>query len=285
MDSNDVVNVIIQTINTIFNNLFSSIDNSIYDSLDNYVFVNNDIISNNYFKNLLGYSGNGFLYLADAMLVGVALFYIVRFYYSNVVDSNVERPSQFLFKLLVFAIFINSSYFLLDQFLNLFSLVTSAIRSIGKDVTSCEISFSELITVVNKILSVSSEEFNIFSFDGIIKSFVTFGLINLLILYTLRYIIIQVLILFTPFAILSAINSSSAWIFKTWYRSFLSLMFVQLFVPLVLIIVFMVKDTKILFVGGIYALSKINDYVREMFGGISINVSTNMSNMISMFKR
>ena len=65
----------------------------------------------------------------------------------------------------------------------------------------------------------------------------------------------------------------------------LALMFVQLFVPLVLIVIFMVKETKLLFVGGIYALSKINDYVREMFGGISIDVSSNISGMISMLKK
>lgn len=285
MDSNDVVNVIIQTINTIFSNLFSSIDNSMYDSLDNYVFIDSSVLNNNVFKNLLGFNGNGFLYLTDAMLIGVALFYIVRFYFSNIVDANVERPGQFIFKLLVFAICINCSYFLIQQFMNIFSLVTGAIRSIGKDITSFDISFAELIKVVNKILSVNSEEFNIFSFDGIIKSFVTFGLVNLLILYSIRYILIQVLILFTPFAVLSLINSSTSWIFKSWFRSLLGLMFIQLFVPLVLIIVFMVKDTKLLFVGGIYALSKINDYVREMFGGISVSVSSNMSSLISMFKK
>lgn len=285
MDSNDVVNVIIQTINTIFSNLFSSIDNSMYDSLDNYVFIDSSVLNNNVFKNLLGFNGNGFLYLTDAMLIGVALFYIVRFYFSNIVDVNVERPGQFIFKLLVFAICINCSYFLIQQFMNIFSLVTGAIRSIGKDITSFDISFAELIKVVNKILSVNSEEFNIFSFDGIIKSFVTFGLVNLLILYSIRYILIQVLILFTPFAVLSLINSSTSWIFKSWFRSLLGLMFIQLFVPLVLIIVFMVKDTKLLFVGGIYALSKINDYVREMFGGISVSVSSNMSSLISMFKK
>lgn len=285
MDSNDVVNVIIQTINTIFSNLFSSIDNSMYDSLDNYVFIDSSVLNNNVFKNLLGFNGNRFLYLTDAMLIGVALFYIVRFYFSNIVDANVERPGQFIFKLLVFAICINCSYFLIQQFMNIFSLVTGAIRSIGKDITSFDISFAELIKVVNKILSVNSEEFNIFSFDGIIKSFVTFGLVNLLILYSIRYILIQVLILFTPFAVLSLINSSTSWIFKSWFRSLLGLMFIQLFVPLVLIIVFMVKDTKLLFVGGIYALSKINDYVREMFGGISVSVSSNMSSLISMFKK
>lgn len=286
MEQSEVVSIIIQTINTIFSNLFSSIDNSMYDSLDYYVFIDDSILSNDIFKNLLGFNGkSGFLYLADAMLVGIALFYVVRFYYSNIVDSRIEKPSQFIFKLLIFAFFINFSYFIVEEFLKIFNLFTLSIQSIGKDICHIDINFAELIITINNILSSNSEEFNIFSFDGIIKSFVTFGLVNLLIIYSIRFILVQVLILFTPFAFLSVISSSSSWIFKAWLHSILALMFVQLFVPLVLIVIFMVKETKLLFVGGIYALSKINDYVREMFGGISIDVSSNISGMISMLKK
>lgn len=228
---------------------------------------------------------SGLLYLADAMLVGIALFYIVRFYYSNVTDATVERPSQFIFKLFIFALFVNFSYFFVEQFINILYLLTSSVQAIGKEVTGLDVSFSELIVCVNDILSVESDDFNFFSFDGIIKSFVTFGLVNLLILYSVRYILIQVLILFTPFAILSLINSTSSWIFKTWFRSILSLMLVQLFIALALIVVFIVKDSKLLLIGGVYALSKINDYIREMFGGISFNVSTNFSSIMSMIKK
>lgn len=250
MEQSEVVSIIIQTINTIFSNLFSSIDNSIYDCLDSYVFINSDILSNDIFINLLGSNGkSGFLYLADAMLVGIALFYVVKFYYSNITDSNIERPSQFLFKLLIFAFFVNFSYFFVEQFLNIFNLITTSIQSIGKDVTGFSINFSELVIVVNNVLSVSLDDFNVFSFDGVIKSFVTFGLVSLLLLYSVRFILVQVLILFTPFAILSVISSSTGWIFKAWFHSFFALMLIQIFVPLVLIIVFVTKDSKLLFVG------------------------------------
>ena len=166
MEQSEVVSVIIQTINTIFSNLFSSIDSSMYDSLDYYVFIDDGILSNDIFKNLLGFNGkSGFLYLADAMLVGVALFYVVRFYYSNMVDARIEKPSQFIFKLLIFAFFINFSYFFIEQFLKIFNLFTLSIQSIGKDVCKIDINFSELIVTINNVLSVSSDDFNIFSFD------------------------------------------------------------------------------------------------------------------------
>lgn len=287
LNQTEVVDLIIKTINTIFSNIFSSIDNSIYESLDRMVFINSDILSSTYFAKLLGSNGKtGLLLLADAFLLGFMIYYVVRFYYSNVVEVPIEKPSQFVFKVLIFAIFVNFSYFLLEQILNISSLITLAVQEIGSNVTGNEVSFSQLIIVLNKTLSISGSEFNIFSFDGIIKSFVTFGLVNLLLSYSLRYILLQVLLLLAPFAILSLISNSTSWFFKIWIKSFFSLIVIQVFVLLVIIVIFCINTSnKILFVGGVYALVKINGYVRELFGGLSVDVSSNFNSMMMLFRK
>ena len=70
MEQSEIINIIIETINTIFSNLFSSIDNTIYTNLDNIAFIDKNIISNNFFEKILGANGkNGLIYLTDAMLV------------------------------------------------------------------------------------------------------------------------------------------------------------------------------------------------------------------------
>lgn len=287
MEQSQIVDVIINTINTIFSNIFSSIDNNIYENLDSIVFINPDLLSNSIFSKLLGSGGkSGLIYLADAMLVGIFIFYIVKYFYSNMLDITYERPTQFIFKLLIFGLFINFSYFLLDQILSISSLVSSSIQEIGKDAVNFDITFSQLIIYINKNLSIDTSNFNIFSFDGIIKSFVSFGLINLLLTYSIRYVLLQVLILFSPFAILSLINSSTSWIFKAWSKTLFSLIAIQFFIPLLIIIIFCIDfNNKVLFVGGIYALMKINNLIREMFGGISIEASGSLNNIISMLKK
>lgn len=287
MNQSEIVDLIIKTINTILNNIFSSIDNSIYESLDHLVFIDSNILSNTFFEKLLGANGKtGLLYLADAFLFGFMLYYVVRFYYSNIVETNIEKPAQFIFKLMIYAILVNFSFFIMNQFLSITSMVTLGIQEIGNDVTGNDISFSQLIITLNKSLSINTGEFNIFSFDGIIKSFVSFGLINLLLAYSLRYILLQVLLLLSPFAILSLISSSTSWFFKVWFKSLFSLIAIQIFVLLVIIVILCIEPgNKILFVGGIYALIKVNDYVREMFGGLSIDVSSNINSMLAFFKK
>lgn len=287
MNKEDIVNTIISTINTIFKSLFSSIDNNIYENLDNLIFIKPDIINSSSIKKLLGDNGkNGFIYITDVLLLAIFIFYIIRYYYSTITEQNVEKPSQFIFKLLIFAIIINFSYFIINLILNINNLITLSIQEIGKNIIKKSINFSELIIYFNKKLNMTDSDINLFSFDGLIKSFVSIGLIELLFNYSIRYILIQVLILFTPFSFLFLINNSTSWIFKVWLKSFISLLIIQIFIPLIIIIIFLIDDSnKILFVSGIFVLTKINSYVRDMFGGLSIESSTNFNNMISFLKR
>ena len=60
------------------------------------------------------------------------------------------------------------------------------------------------------IYSITSD-FNIFSFDGISKTFITISLFNLIFSYSLRYIMIKLFCLLTPFALLTLLNNSTSW--------------------------------------------------------------------------
>ena len=286
MEQSEVVNIIIETINSIFSNLFSSIDNNVYSYLDTFTFIDSSIIDNSFFEKFLGSSGKtGILYLTDALLFAIIIYYAIRYSYSIFTGTNVEKPTQFIFKMVIVGIFINSSYFLCNQLLNINYLISGSIQDIGKSIIGKNISFSCLIQNLNSVISIGENSFDLFSFDGIIKGFITVGLLNILFSYSLRYIFIQVFILTTPLAMLSLINSSSYWIFKSWSKAFFSLLFLQSFVALILIIMLSLDNSnKLLLIGSIYALIRANTFIREIIGGVSVDVSTNISSIISSFK-
>ena len=286
MDSSQLSDIIIQTINQIFSTMFSSIDNNLYGNLDNLVFIKGDILNSSIFKNLLGANTlSGLVYLADAMLAGILIYYVIRYFYSNFVDVKVETPPQFLFKLLIFAFAINGCYLVIEQIININYFISSSIQELGKGSTGLNISFSQLLINTNKFIGNDVSGINFLSFDGILKSFISVGLIGLALNYSLRFILLQVLILFAPFALLSLMTYSTSWIFQAWSKSFLSLLIVQIFVPLVIVVIFNIDpNNKILFVGGIYVLSKINSYVREIFGGISSEISGSLPMMTNLMK-
>jgi len=286
LEQSEVVNIIIETINSIFSNLFSSIDNNVYSYLDTFTFIDSSIIDNSFFEKFLGASGKtGILYLTDALLLAIIIYYAIRYSYSVFTGNNVEKPTQFIFKMIIIGIFINSSFFLCEQILNINYLISGSIQDIGKSITNKDITFSCLIQNLNSVISIGENSFNLFSFDGIIKGFISVGLLNILFSYSLRYIIIQVFVLTTPLAMLSLINSSSYWIFKSWSKAFFSLLLLQSFVSLILIIMLSLDTSnKLLLIGSIYALIRANTFIREILGGVSIDVSSNISSIIASFK-
>lgn len=286
MDQTEVINIIIETINTLFNNLFSSIDNHIYANLDTFTFINNNILKNSIFEKLLGANGKtGILYLSDALLLGIIIYYAIRYSYSSFSGSNVEKPTQFVFKMIILGILINSSYFISDQILQLNFLISSSIQEIGEEIIGKQISFSNLIKELNSVISIGSNSFDLFSFDGIIKGFISVGLLNLLFSYSLRYVMVQVFVILTPLIFLSLMNSSTYWIFKSWFKAFLALLLLQSFISIILIVMLSFSTSnKILLIGAIYSLIRANTYMKEIFGGINIEVSNNISSFASSLK-
>ncbi len=286
-----LTNAIVQTINNIFQTLFSSIDNSVYQILDELTFINPNILNEPLLEKLFGTSAsNGLLLLANSLLFGFSLYYGIRLIYSYYMNLQVERPYQFIFKLIIFGIIMNSSYFICKQFLELNSLLSESIRSIGASIIRHEISFSELINQLNSVISVGETDFNIFSFDGLIKSFISVGLFNLIFSYSLRFVIIKVFLFLAPFAILSLINQSTSWLFKTWIRTTISLLLQQSFISIILLIIFSFDFSsqnifsKLMYIGGIYALMHANSYMRTLIGGISTDVSSNLQMGLSKLK-
>lgn len=279
----NISQIIIDTINNLLNTLFSSIDNSVYGTLDNLAFIDTDILNNSIFQKLFGNNyNNGLLIIANSLLVAVCIYYCFKLIYSHFTGLQIDRPYQFVFKLLIFGIFINCSYFICEFFIYFNSLISGAIREIGENILGEQITFSNLVENLNSVIKIDFSSLNVFSFNGLLKSLLSVSFVSLLFSYSLRFIMIKVLVLFTPFAFLTLINTSSSWFFRSWFKILLSLLFVQPFISVILLVIFSLDFTspditsKILCVGSIYALIKANSYVQHFIGGISTDVVQNL---------
>jgi len=285
LNENNITQIIIDTINTILGNLFSSIDNNLYSILDDIAFINSDILKDKNFENIFGTStSNGILLIANSLLLGFLLYFAIKYLISHFTFSNVEQPHSFLIKLIICGICMNFSYFLLTYFLDIFSNITLAIRNLGETLFNKEICFSELILTINSNISVNTTSVDVFSLDGLIKSILSFSLLNLVFSYSFRYILIKVFVLIAPFAILSNSLNSTSWFFKSWIKNLFSLLFIQIIVSIILLILFSMNFSsgnlaiKFIYVGGLFALIKANSFVRDLVGGVSTTISQNVHN-------
>lgn len=287
MESNsNITSNIIEAVNTILGNLFSSIDSNVYNVLDDITFISSDIINDSYFEKILGTSAsNGILLISNSLLFGFLLYYSIKYLFAHFTFQQIEKPSQFIFKSIIFGICINFSYFFVGEVLNFLSNISLAIRGIGEDLFHKNICFSELILEINNDISITSSSLDIFSLDGIIKASLTMSLLNLVFTYSFRYVMIKIFILLTPFAILSLILEHTSWFFKAWFRNLFSLLFIQIIVSIVLLILFSMDYssnnlmTKFIYIGAIYALIKSNSFVRDFIGGVSTTFTQNVENL------
>ena len=287
----NITQTIINTINSIFEMLFSSIDNNLYSVLDKITFINSDIITDKNFENIFGTStSNGILLIANSLLLGFILYYAFKYLMSHITYQRVDSPFSFIIKIILFGICMNFSFFIVQLLLDLNSDISLAIRSLGKSLFNSEISFSQLINTINTHISVDTSSLNIFSVDGLIKSTLSLSLLNLVFSYSFRYIMVKVFILLSPFAFLSLCLENTSWFFKSWLKNLFSLLFIQIIVSLVLLILFSLDFSssnlfnKFVYVGGIYSLIKANSFVREFIGGVSTNISQSVKSFAGFKK-
>lgn len=286
-NSANITQIIMDTINSILETLFSSIDNSLYSILDDVTFIHSDILQDNNFENLFGTSAsNGILLIANSFLLAFILYYACRYFLAHFTYAQTEAPVSFLIKLVLCGIVMNFSFFVIGFILDITSNVSLAIRSLGETLFHKEICFSELIHTINTTIAVDTNSLNVFSLDGLIKGTLSVSLLNLVFSYSLRYILIKVFVLLSPFAFLSLTLDKTNWFFKSWFRNLFSLLFIQVIVSIVLLVLFSMDYSssnlfsKFVYVGGLYALIRTNSLVRDFIGGVSTEVSQSVKSFI-----
>ena len=94
MDSTAIIETITKTINTLFQNLFSSIDNNIYSVLDDITFINKDILYDDFTRSIIGFSPhNGILLIANSLIIGFSIYYAIRYLFSEYTEAWQEFQS------------------------------------------------------------------------------------------------------------------------------------------------------------------------------------------------
>ena len=125
---------------------------------------------------------------------------------------------------------------------------------------------------------------------GFLRASISFGFLSLTVSYGIRYILTKVLIVLSPFALLSLASTKTSTFFKVWLKSFLAVLFLQIFVAVILLVCFVINNndtflpSQIMYLGMIYTLFKANSFVKEFVGGFSTDVSLNSYQLLNFFK-
>lgn len=280
----DFSNTIQTSLNTLFSKIFASLDNSFYHILDNLAFIDTSITENPIIQKLLGTNINsGILAICNSLILGFLIYFSIRHLLSHLIYVKTESPKEFIFKAIIFGILMNNSLWICKEIISIIDFCSSFIIYSTETLSNRTISFSEFLTVLNSSIFWSNDANDLFSFSGIVKSFSSIGLINLVFSFALRYIITLLLILLSPFAFLCLISNSTSWIFKSWLKSFISILLYQLIISLLLSLSFSFASlsttllASIFYVGIIQAFQRSSYFIKELLGGFNFSMTNNIS--------
>ena len=269
MNAQDIIN----SLNSVSEKLFKSIESEVFTYLDKLVGITPDIFKQEPLKKILSQDSlNSIILIANSFV----LFYIVFFVIQKLISMYNGEKSQsvygFVIKLIIVGALVNSSFLICKEIINLTSLLSNCIDGLIQDVCGKSATFENLKESILKIEDLTKSD--VLSLNGVIKGVISFGSISILINFGIRYVTIIFLIITSPFAFVTLSSESTVGIFKTWMKSFFVSLMTQIVVKIVIFIPLLYKKTnsmmyKIILVGSIYIIYKINNFTKQIFVKIS----------------
>lgn len=280
-------NQLINNLNEMCRALFNSVDKNAFKYLDELAFLDEnkfktstelDLIGNNVYEGIIG--------IAISILIGIALYYIINYFIKKIINEEIENPYTFIIKAIIAGFFIIYIKDIILLGISVNNMISKEILNLTKTFFNEKVTFENILIKINEALYTQGQEFNVMSFDGIIKIYLIFGIINLIFEYSLRYVMIKIMFILSPIFIAFKANRKIEYLYNNWTKGIFSLLFMQNIIAIILVLStrFMVSSiipiNKIIYIGMIYALIKVNVFVKEMFGGVSIEVQTPIKNIV-----
>ena len=268
------VNNILNSINVIAEKIFKSVEGEVYELLDKLFNISPDILKEDPLKKLIksDLNDNVVLLLSSLVILFVIVYLITRMI-SMYNGNEQENIFRFMLKIGVSLIISTSSFYIIETILNLNSMLTDVILSIGEDIVTEKVCFVSLKEVIVDLDSFMVSDF--LSLDGMIKGIVSFGATAILLTLIIRYVTVIILIVISPVAFMLAASDSTYSLFFSWCKTFLVNLLMQQVISVILIIPLALKKTdetmyKIVLTGSMYLLYRINNFSKELLSGWSV---------------
>ena len=265
---------IISNLDTTITNLYDSVSGEIFSLLDKILLITPDILKLNPLKKVLNITEGSHIAAIVMCFITLAGICLVIYHLFSMYNGRcVKNPYKYIILVIVCAIVATNCMYLCKIILNIFDLFTNIIMELGYSISGENITFEAFANYISSIAKNMSASF--LSIDGMIKGIIVFTLVNLLINFSVRYVWIIFLLLVTPIAIMLNISKASSYIFKSWYKSLILNLSYQVIVKFILIIPLSIKSkdeliSKIILLGTMYILYKLNNFTQELFQNFRI---------------
>lgn len=269
MDAGSIIN----SINAIAEKIFKSVEGEVFNNLDELLIVSEDILEKEPLKNLFTQKGiDSFGMLTTSFIIFFCTYYVITRIISMYNGQESQSAWKYILCTTICVIISSSSLFVCKQVLTINGIFSDTLKQIGETLTKKEICFASLKEVVVNLNEHMTQDF--LSVDGLIRGVISFGAVTLLVNLSIRYVTIIFLLLASPLGIILASSNYTYGVFNMWLKMLIKNLLVQHVIILILVIPLAFKNPdnsmyKIILVGSIYLLYRINNFTGELFSQIA----------------
>ena len=272
MDSSNIIS----TINQVAEKIYSSVEGELYPLLDKIVIITPEILNQEPLKNMFFEDKNIALTLVASSFI---TFFVLYLAFSRIISMYTGEETESLWKvvlkIIIWSILMSTSYYICKEILTINDLFTKVVESALNDVTNTEVSFTNLKEIITDLGEYMSKDF--ISIDGLIKGLISFGTVSLVINFSIRYATVIFLILISPISFIMGASNLTIGIFKAWLKLFITNLLTQSVVLVIISIPLSFKSIndimfKIVLVGSIYMLYKLNNITKDLFGTLGTTI-------------
>ena len=264
---------ILNSISILLEKIYKSVEGNVYELLDKLINISPQILEKDPLKYVFKDSEkSGVIFIATSLILFYAIQYIIQKLVAMYNGKNPENVFKFIIRVVLCTTIASSSKYICELVLEINSIFTDLIGALGENITGEKISFISFREVIINLEKYMSQD--ALSLDGLIKGFISYGAVTLVINYAVRYVTIIFTIMIMPIMIMFSISPMTRGIFNSWVKISVINLCTQWIVKFLLIIPISFRQVddemfKIIIIGTIYLLYRINMFVKELFGNIT----------------
>ena len=256
-----------ENFNELLNKLYTSVESRGYELIDEISNISEDIFLKEPLKTITSSECLNYIFLLlNITLFGIILYSTCKMLLSLYNGNEVMGFYRFIFKIVIILIISQSSYDICKEIVNINYNFTSLVSSMLEEIADKKINYKVLPADIKSVEEyfMLDDKINV---EGLSKLIICIYVINLLIIFSIRYVYINISIMLSPFLILLSLLKETQGLCKMWIKLFVFCLSVQTINKVILFIPITAKEDKsiysVVLIGTLLFISKLNCYVVE----------------------
>lgn len=253
---------LVENISSIISKLYLSVENKGYDILMKI----SDISENLFSQNPLNIIYNDTYRIYIDLFIKVVIFSFFIFYFLKLLlylysENGIENLYYFIIKVIIVLILSSNSYYICQKAVYFNFLLTDTISKSLENIANIDISYNYIKEEKYSLQEIIEfdDKTNI---EGVIDIIISFFVINMIIFLCVRYVVVILSILISPFSFLMILSKETRKLFFIWLKCLVFSLLIQVVNKLLLFIIIISKDNKEMFsailIGTLFIMYRLN---------------------------